>query len=110
MPEINLLNTHPATKRDYDKRAAEKTSEIIKLAKQFGKDFFDGDRKNGYGGYYYNEKFWANVIPDFIKYLFVNYWMSYGHLQRNNHCCTAYSSFGYTLWHRSNSFGNNFYC
>ena len=25
-------------------------------------------RKNGYGGYYYNEKFWANVIPDFIKY------------------------------------------
>ena len=40
MPEINLLNTHPATKRDYDKRAAEKTPEIIRLAKQFGRDFF----------------------------------------------------------------------
>ena len=34
----------------------------------FGKDFFDGNRDNGYGGYYYNEKFWTNVIPDFVKF------------------------------------------
>ena len=61
MPEINLLNTHPATKRDYDKRAAEKTPEIINLAKQFGKDFFDGDRKCGYGGYNYDGR-WKAVV------------------------------------------------
>ena len=61
MPEINLLNTHPATKRDYDKRAAEKTPEIINLAKQFGKDFFDGDRKCGYGGYNYDGR-WKTVV------------------------------------------------
>lgn len=61
MSEINLLNTHPATKRDYDKRAAEKTPEIIKLAKQFGKDFFDGDRKCGYGGYKYDGR-WKAVV------------------------------------------------
>ena len=61
MPEINLLNTHPATKRNYDKRAAEKTPEIIRLAKQFGKDFFDGDRKCGYGGYNYDGR-WKAVV------------------------------------------------
>jgi ubiquinone/menaquinone biosynthesis C-methylase UbiE len=61
LSEINLLNTHPATKRDYDKRAAEKTPEIIKLAKQFGKDFFDGDRKCGYGGYKYDGR-WKAVV------------------------------------------------
>jgi ubiquinone/menaquinone biosynthesis C-methylase UbiE len=61
LSEINLLNTHPATKRDYDKRAAEKTPDIIHLAKQFGKDFFDGDRKCGYGGYNYDGR-WKSVI------------------------------------------------
>ena len=61
MPEINFLNTHPAAKRDYDKRAAEKTPEVIRLAKQFGKDFFDGDRKCGYGGYNYDGR-WKAVI------------------------------------------------
>ena len=59
--EINLLTTHPATKRNYDKRAEEKTPEIIQLAKQFGKDFFDGDRKCGYGGYKYDGR-WKAVV------------------------------------------------
>lgn len=59
MPEINLLNTHPAAHRDYDKRVAEKTPEIIALAKQFDKDFFDGDRKSGYGGYAYDGRWKA---------------------------------------------------
>lgn len=57
--EINLLNTHPKAQRDYDKREKEKTSEIIKLAKQFGQDFFDGDRKCGYGGYKYDGRWKA---------------------------------------------------
>jgi ubiquinone/menaquinone biosynthesis C-methylase UbiE len=57
--EINLLNTHPRTERDYDKRAAEKTPEIVKLAREFGRDFFDGDRKCGYGGYRYDGRWKA---------------------------------------------------
>lgn len=61
MSEINLLDTHPKTTRDYDKRAQEKTSDIIALAKQFGKDFFDGDRKCGYGGYKYDGR-WKSVV------------------------------------------------
>lgn len=59
--EINLLNTHPKTSRDYDKRALEKTPEIIAVAKRFDKDFFDGERKCGYGGYKYDGR-WKTVV------------------------------------------------
>ncbi len=59
MSEINLLTTYPHTRRDYDKRAGEKTPEIIAIAKQFGKEFFDGDRKYGYGGYKYDGRWKA---------------------------------------------------
>ncbi len=57
--EINLLTTHPAANRDYNKRAREKTPEIIRIAKKFGKEFFDGDRKCGYGGYKYDGRWKA---------------------------------------------------
>ncbi|MEE9910677.1 MAG: class I SAM-dependent methyltransferase [Deltaproteobacteria bacterium] len=59
MTEINLLATHPAANRDYDKRLAEKTPDIIRIAKQFGKEFFDGDRRCGYGGYQYDGRWKA---------------------------------------------------
>ncbi len=65
--EINLLNTHPVTKRDYDQRAQEKTPEIIATAKQFGKEFFDGDRKCGYGGYKYDGR-WKAVAERMRDY------------------------------------------
>jgi len=65
--EINLLNTHPVTKRDYDQRAKEKSAEIITIAKQFGKDFFDGDRKCGYGGYKYDGR-WKAVAQKMKDY------------------------------------------
>lgn len=65
--EINLIDTHPKTKRDYDKRAAEKTPEIIKLAKQFGRDFFDGERRCGYGGYKYDGR-WVAVAKKMIDF------------------------------------------
>jgi ubiquinone/menaquinone biosynthesis C-methylase UbiE len=67
MPEINLLATHPKAKRDYDKRAAEKTPEIVKRAKEFGRDFFDGDRKCGYGGYKYDGR-WKAVAERMRDY------------------------------------------
>ena len=67
MPEINLLATHPKEKRDYDKRAAEKTPEIVKRAKEFGRDFFDGDRKCGYGGYKYDGR-WKAVAERMRDY------------------------------------------
>ena len=69
MTEINLLATHPKANRDYDKRVQEKTPEIIRIAKEFGKEFFDGDRKCGYGGYKYDGR-WNSVVKrmkDFYK-------------------------------------------
>jgi ubiquinone/menaquinone biosynthesis C-methylase UbiE len=61
MPAINLLDTHPKTVRDYDKRSREKSPEVIRIAKQFGKEFFDGNRKYGYGGYKYDGR-WKAVV------------------------------------------------
>ena len=48
--EINLLKKYPKTKRDLSKRGNEKTEEDRIIARRFDKEFFDGDRKNGYGG------------------------------------------------------------
>ena len=66
--EIDLLSKYPKQKRDVLKRGEAKTLEQQELARKFDKDFFDGDRNNGYGGYHYNERFWIKVVPDFIKF------------------------------------------
>ena len=66
--EIDLLANYPKTKRNIEERGSSKTEEVRAVARQFGKDFFDGDRKYGYGGYNYNLRFWQPVIPTFQKY------------------------------------------
>ena len=33
---------------------------------KYGYDYFDGDRKYGYGGYNYNPKYWSQVSIDLI--------------------------------------------
>ena len=65
--EIDLLINYPKTKRDPLKRAQEKTEEDREIARKFGKEFFDGERKHGYGGFSYNPRFWEPVIPTFKK-------------------------------------------
>lgn len=66
--EIDLLANYPKPKRNVDERGATKTVEDRQLARQFGKDFFDGDRKNGYGGFNYLPRFWQPVIPTFKEH------------------------------------------
>ena len=66
--EIDLMANYPKAKRNIEQRAAEKTNEERKIARQFGRDFFDGDRRYGYGGYSYHERFWEGVIPTFKKF------------------------------------------
>ena len=65
--EIDLLKYYPKTKRNVIDRGAFKTEEDRKIARKFGKEFFDGDRKNGYGGFSYNPRFWQPVLPTFKK-------------------------------------------
>ena len=66
--EIDLLKNYPKPKRNLDSRSSEKTPEIVDLARQFGKEFFDGDRKHGYGGFTYHPKYWTDVVKDFVSY------------------------------------------
>ena len=66
--EVDLLENYPKPQRDTSKRASEKNEEIRKIARKFDFEFFDSDRKYGYGGFKYNERFWGPVIPAFKKY------------------------------------------
>ena len=70
--EINLLSNYPRSKRDIFKRESQKTEEVKAVARKFGKEFFDGDRKHGYGGFTYNPKYWQSVIKDFKRYWNLN--------------------------------------
>ena len=66
--EIDLLVNYPQAKRNLEERAAGKTDEQRAIARQFGKEFFDGDRSTGYGGFSYVPRFWQPVIPTFIEH------------------------------------------
>lgn len=65
MTELNLLRRYPQSKRNLNRRAAQKTEAIRKIARKFDREYFDGDRMYGYGGYNYNPRFWQNVVVDF---------------------------------------------
>lgn len=66
--EIDLLVNYPKTNRNLDERVASKTEADRAIARQFGQDFFDGDRRHGYGGFKYFPRFWQPVIPTFQEY------------------------------------------
>ena len=68
MREIDLLKNYPKTNRDLNQASIQRTDEVRLVARKFDKDFFDGDRKYGYGGYNYNPRFWTSVVKDFSDY------------------------------------------
>ena len=63
--EIDLLVNYPKPNRDVTGRAQSKSEDDRALARKFGKEFFDGDRSHGYGGFSYNPRFWEPVVPTF---------------------------------------------
>ena len=65
--EIDLLIKYQKVKRDLTKRLESKTEEVRLVARKFDKEFFDGERKFGYGGFSYNPKFWQPVIPTIVE-------------------------------------------
>ncbi|MDR3623840.1 MAG: methyltransferase domain-containing protein [Chlamydiales bacterium] len=66
--EVDLLANYPKAKRNVEERGNTKTEEDRSIARQFGKEFFDGDRKTGYGGFNYQPRFWQPVVPTFLEY------------------------------------------
>ena len=65
--EIDLLAAYPRSRRDVSGRAATKTEEDRWIARRFGAEFFDGDRRHGYGGYRYHPRYWRPVVPSFVE-------------------------------------------
>jgi len=65
----NLLNIvtplHKKTKRDYLARMNDDKINCVEVAKQYGKDYWDGDRRYGYGGYRYDGR-WEAVARKLI--------------------------------------------
>ena len=58
---------HQATQRDYLTRMQDEKVHCMKIAKQYEKDYWDGDRRYGYGGYKYKPGRWKPVAEELIK-------------------------------------------
>ena len=69
MSYIDFLSSlHKKTKRDYLARVNEfPKAEASKVAKQFGFDYWDGDRKFGFGGYNYDGR-WRSVATAMVTH------------------------------------------
>ena len=70
--EVDLLINYPKTLRNLEERAASKNEDDRAIARKFDYDFFDGERRYGYGGLKYNARFWRPVIPTFKSYWGLN--------------------------------------
>ena len=66
--EVDLLRSLPKTRRNIEKRAEEKDERVIAISRQFGYEYWDGERKYGYGGYRYDGR-WRAVARDMIEHL-----------------------------------------
>ena len=65
--ELNLVTQlHKATSRDYLGRMNDNKVEAMEVAKKYGKDYWDGDRRYGYGGHRYIEGRWKPVAQALI--------------------------------------------
>ena len=65
--EVDLLRSLPKTRRNIEKRAEEKDERVIAISRQFGYEYWDGERKYGYGGYRYDGR-WRAVARDMIEH------------------------------------------
>lgn len=64
---LDLMKDYPRIQNRQHQR--EKISERDRaIARKFAKDYFDGDRKHGYGGFFYNEKYWKKTVINFINH------------------------------------------
>jgi protein-L-isoaspartate(D-aspartate) O-methyltransferase len=69
MPYVEFITKqHTATKRDYRQRVLDHDkAECAEVACRFGKDYWDGERQYGYGGYRYDGR-WRPVAEALVKY------------------------------------------
>lgn len=64
---LNIVNPlHRRAKRDHLARMVDNKIEAVMVAKKYGKDYWDGDRRYGYGGYKYDGR-WKVVAEQLIQ-------------------------------------------
>ena len=67
MPEINLLARYPKSARNLAARGEAQSAENIRIAREYGREYFDGSRDTGYGGYRYDGR-WQAIAHDMIAH------------------------------------------
>lgn len=66
MSEINLLAKYPKSNRNIKARTVNK-EENRTIAMQFGMEYFDGPREQGYGGFKYDGR-WIPIAEDIVNH------------------------------------------
>lgn len=65
---LNIVKSlHQATRRDYLARMVDDKVEAMIVAKEYERDYWDGDRRYGYGGYNYLPGRWKPVAEALIE-------------------------------------------
>jgi len=59
--EIDLMRLYPQSKGRSEERLVI-TDEDRAISQKFGQEYFDGDRKHGYGGFSYHPRFWTSTV------------------------------------------------
>ena len=62
------MDRYPRSSRPIEERGELITEGHRAIARRFGKEFFDGDRLYGYGGYGYHPRFWTDTVRRFQEY------------------------------------------
>lgn len=64
---LNLVTPlHTRTSRDYSARMVDQKVACMKVSKKYGRHYWDGDRRYGYGGYHYDGR-WKPVAQALIQ-------------------------------------------
>ena len=68
MKELKIITTlHKKTKRNYLERMVNNKVKCMTISKKYGYEYWDGNRKFGYGGFKYIPGRWEQVAKKFIK-------------------------------------------
>ena len=62
-----VTSLHQSSKRDYLPRMVDNKPLCMLKAKEYAQDYWDGDRRYGYGGYVYMPGRWKSVAEDLIE-------------------------------------------
>jgi ubiquinone/menaquinone biosynthesis C-methylase UbiE len=65
--ELDLMRYYPKPKNRIKSRPVV-SEEDREISRRFDQEYFDGDRKYGYGGYSYHKKFWAATVKNFTMH------------------------------------------